>query len=268
MKEQAMKKTYIFCIALGMTAVAFAQTASVMSPDGKNTITVTTDPELSYSVKREGRVYVKPTPIALETAEHGTLGGAGLTFTEQKRSLKGKAPAPVYKKSAVDLAANAARLTFGAWSLDIVARNDGVAYRFVTAFPEKEVTIARETAGVTFDAGTRLCYGLHGPKPPHDVFQAGWEMIYKNGTVSDIPENKGRLVILPLAATFDNGIMCVTESDLRSYAGLSFGRDGDSRERLISWQANEPTPDGTHESGRWRPVKKRQPNPQSPYQFF
>ena len=259
MKEQAMKKTYIFCIALGMTAVAFAQTASVMSPDGKNTITVTTDPELSYSVKREGRVYVKPTPIALETAEHGTLGGAGLTFTEQKRSLKGKAPAPVYKKSAVDLAANAARLTFGAWSLDIVARNDGVAYRFVTAFPEKEVTIARETAGVTFDAGTRLCYGLHGPKPPHDVFQAGWEMIYKNGTVSDIPENKGRLVILPLAATFDNGIMCVTESDLRSYAGLSFGRDGDSRERLISWQANEPTPDGTHESGRWRPVKKRQP---------
>ena len=150
-----------------------------------------------------------------------------------KRTIPRKAPAPVYKKSSVDLAANAARLTFGAWSVDIVARNDGVAYRFVTAFPEKELTISSETAGVTFDADTRLCYGLHGPKPPQDVFQAGWEMIYKNGTVSDIPANRGRLVILPLTATFDNGVMCVTESDLRSYAGLSFGRDSDGREMFF-----------------------------------
>ena len=77
-----MKKTAIVCGLLFAAMTAFSQTASVTSPDGKNTIVVTTEPELSYSVKREGCVYVKPTPIALKTAEHGTLGGAQVLRSE------------------------------------------------------------------------------------------------------------------------------------------------------------------------------------------
>ena len=242
---------------LGLSALA--QKTSVTSPDGKNAIVIDTEPVLTYSVLREGVVYVKPTPIALETAEHGVLGGAGLSYKEQKKPLKGKVSAPVYKKREVDLAANVARLTFKDWSVDVIARNDGVAYRFVTAFKDGELTVNREQTGLTVDAATSLCYGLHGPKPPQDVFQAGWEMIYKNGTVSDIPGNRSRLVILPLTATYKNGVMCMTESDLRSYAGLNLGREGEDRERLTAWMANEPTPDGAGEYDRWRPVRKRQP---------
>lgn len=242
---------------LGLSALA--QKTSVTSPDGKNAIVIDTEPVLTYSVLREGVVYVKPTPIALETAEHGVLGGAGLSYKEQKKPLKGKVSAPVYKKREVDLAANVARLTFKDWSVDVIARNDGVAYRFVTAFKDGELTVNREQTGLTVDAATSLCYGLHGPQPPQDVFQAGWEMIYKNGTVSDIPGNRSRLVILPLTATYKNGVMCMTESDLRSYAGLNLGREGEDRERLTAWMANEPTPDGAGEYDRWRPVRKRQP---------
>lgn len=217
---------------LGLSALA--QKTSVTSPDGKNAIVIDTEPVLTYSVLREGVVYVKPTPIALETAEHGVLGGAGLSYKEQKKPLKGKVSAPVYKKREVDLAANVARLTFKDWSVDVIARNDGVAYRFVTAFKDGELTVNREQTGLTVDAATSLCYGLHGPQPPQDVFQAGWEMIYKNGTVSDIPGNRSRLVILPLTATYKNGVMCMTESDLRSYAGLNLGREGEDRERLTA----------------------------------
>ncbi len=233
------------------------QVTAVTSPDGHNVIRIGTEPVLAYEVLRDGVTWVKPTPLALETREYGLLGGAGLGYKATRQALKGEIDAPVYKKAKVSNEGNKAVLAFKGWALDVVARNDGVAYRFTVA-PEQELTVVHETASITFPAATPICYGLTGGRPPSDPHQNGWETIYRNGTVKDVPGNFGRLVLLPLTASYANGTLCVTEADLRNYSGWSFGRYDDDPEVLSAWMARAPTAKGTREEGRYRPVRERE----------
>lgn len=228
----------------------------VVSPDGKNEIRIGTAPVLCYQVLRDGVTWVKPTPLALETRELGLLGGAGLKYKVTPRMLTGEIDAPVYKKAKVSNAANQALLSFGAdWSVELIARNDGVAYRFVSA---RGLTVVHETASVTLPGETPICFGLCGNRPPADVHQNGWETINRNGTIQDVPGNYGRLMILPFSASYANGTMCVTESGVWDHPGWTLGRYGDEPETVSAWMAKMPTPNGTREEGRFRPVRERE----------
>ena len=145
MKRQILHLAAAFACA----GTALAQTVSVKSPDGKNEIRLSTEPTLSYSVYRGGIERVSPSPIALEIEGVGTLGGAGAKIaTADTVSVKGTIDTPIYKKARVDESANRTTVTFeGGWGIVLVARNDGVAYRFTTSLPGR-VKVLNEVASL------------------------------------------------------------------------------------------------------------------------
>ena len=100
------------------------------------------------------------------------------------RRIDGKLPTPIYKKSKIDLAANETRVDFGDWAVVLHARNDGVAWRFETAFGG-EITIPGESTGVCFPKGTELCYTQEMD------FMSGWEKPAKIGPVESVPNQGG-----------------------------------------------------------------------------
>ena len=99
------------------------------SPDGRNEITLYTKP-LAYEVKRDGVVLVPRTEIGFKLNGQccgGEVKMLGAIWNERE----GVAETPVYKQATLDLAQRGAFANFGGWGVELAARNDGVAYRFV-----------------------------------------------------------------------------------------------------------------------------------------
>ena len=146
----------LFLVVFSVLSVSvFAQVVSVKSPDGINEIRIDTDPVLSYSVYRSGIQRIAPTPIAMQREGRGILGGANVKITScDTVTLQGVVSTPIYKKSSIDEKANKTVVSFaGDWKVALIARNDGVAYRFETAFAGRSPIILfhlmRHTAEIT-----------------------------------------------------------------------------------------------------------------------
>ena len=234
-------KTTALCIVtflLGdvIGASTSAVTHSAVSPDGRNEIRLTEGETLAYSVYRDGIELVRPSRISLETVEQGALGGAVKSTGEEKRKVGGRERTPIYKKAEVDLTGNETRVAFGAWAVTLHARNDGVAWRFETAFGGT-LTVKDEATVVAFPKGMRLCAAAT------DGFESSWESTYRVGGIGMIPPPKDEwIVYLPLTAVSPNGkAVCISESDLLDYPGLNFHRATDEPEALLSALAREPS---------------------------
>jgi len=245
-------KSLVLPAVLAVACACSAQTFSLKSPDNANEIRLMTEPVLSYSVLRGGTVRVAPTPISLTIEGKGVLGGAGLKPVDSSTSPRtGSVATPLYKKAAADLSGTEARIAFeGGWGVTLAARNDGVAYRFFTEFPEEEVTVKAESADIVFpnadlDAWAGLTGGLC----------SSWESIYKKLTVGAL-EAENKYVYLPLLVAFPDGVqLCVTESDLLDYPGWNLrAKDATT---LVSASAALPDPATIVDDGRHRQVKGR-----------
>ncbi len=110
---------------------------------GENEIRLYASP-LAYEVVRDGRTVVAKTPIGLTLDGVSVANAACRSVVEKK--LSGTVATPVYKKSSVDLSGVETRADFGGFAVRLVARADGVAYRFEL---KKAARIDDETAGVT-----------------------------------------------------------------------------------------------------------------------
>ena len=235
-------KRMIICLLAGCVGmgVANAQTISVKSPDGRNEIRLMTEPVLSYAVSQSGMDRVSATPLALDIEGKGTLGGAGTkVISADTASLKGKVPSPFYKKEAVDESANMTTVAFeGGWKIALVARNDGVAYRFETALPGR-VKVMGETAGLVFPEESVSVYAGYCRKS-NDPLQCSWESIYVTTNAAGVAA-EGQTVYLPLVMKYSDGVvMCVTESDLLDYPGWNMKRAAGDRPALEASMARYP----------------------------
>ena len=222
-----MKRMSLQLAAVALSCMAYAQTVSVKSPDGANEIRLMTEPTLSYAVYRAGVERVAPTPIALEIEGKGVLGGADAKIAAADTvSLKGTIDSPIYKKATVDKSANRTVVAFeGGWKIALMARNDGVAYRFETAFPDR-VKVLNEAAGLAFpeSAATSTVYAGYCRAWNGDPLQCSWESIYVATNAADVA-TAGQTVYLPLVVKYGDGaVMCVTESDLLDYPGWNLKR--------------------------------------------
>lgn len=218
-----------------------AQTIGVKSPDGLNEIRLMTEPTLSYSVLRAGVERVAPTPIAMEIEGVGMLGGTtAKVATADTVSVKGTVPSPFYKKASVDESANKTTVAFdGGWKVVMVARNDGVAYRFETALPGK-VKVVGESAGIKFPDPLAKVYAGYC-RDKGDPLQCSWESVYSTTNAAGVA-SAGQTVYLPLVVKHSDGVaMCVTESDLLDYPGLNFRRAKDGSCALESHMAKYPS---------------------------
>ena len=219
-----------------------AQVVSVKSPDGKNEIRLDTEPVLSYSVYRSGIERVSSTPMAMEFEGKGVLGGASAKIASiDTVTLKGIIPTPIYKKAFIDEAANRTTVSFdGNWRVVLIARNDGVAYRFETEF-QGQVKVLKETAGLTVPNDVASIYAAYC-RDRGDPLQCSWESIYTTVTNATQLADKGQVVYLPLVMKYSDGsVMSVSESDLLDYPGWNMKRAAGDTTALVANMARYPT---------------------------
>ena len=215
-------RSFLFCfLELAAASPALAVAFSAVSPDGRNEIRLEADDALRYSVWRDGVLRLAPAEVSLSVR--------GKTFSPHVVSsetfvFSGKEETRFYKKASVSLAACGRRLKLAdGFGIELVARNDGVAYRFTTSFPEAEILVEGETAPVRFPSGDISVWAGfprvrdEGGKPG---YISDWESIYTNFTSAVAGTVTNRLAALPLVAEYADGTcVCVTESDQRDYPG-------------------------------------------------
>ena len=193
---------------------------SAVSPDGKNEIRLWTNP-LAYEVTREGRTLVAKTEIGMKVDGKCLVraGGDARAPRVETRALSGAVDAPVYKKAKVDLSGNETLADFGEWSVRLLARNDGVAYRFETKFPGK-VTVNCEKAGFTLCPKAECYVNYNWSDFKGDPLQNSWESVCEKHLAGELKVPEGKIAYLPLVfKAADGTAVCVTESDLVDYPG-------------------------------------------------
>jgi len=222
-------------IVLSVLAVQ-AETYSVISPNGVNEIRLSTEPTLCYEVRSAGKVRVAASPVAMNIAGKPLLGGAGLKARSAVAAdRKGVVASPIYKKATVDETAKGLLVSFGDWSVELVSRDDGVAYRFVTDFADDEVTVVSERAYVAFASPDQVVYAApNSGAGADDPLQNSWEGVYRKRRVAEAPKDMSVLTnglwYAPLTFTYPDGAaMCVQESDLWDYPGWNFQGTADGR---------------------------------------
>lgn len=194
-----------------------APVASVRSPDGRNELRMFAAP-LAYEVLRDGRMLVGRSPIGLGV-DGAVLGKGDAMPRIREERLSGSFGTPVYKKSSVDLSGNAAFLGFDRWGVRLVARNDGVAYRFETSFPGN-VRIDREQAPVVVPERSARCWanrtGAFGQEESiPSAFSAEDLKTDPDGGLENWMGS--RMVYLPFSYAVGGKYVAVTESDVRDY---------------------------------------------------
>ncbi len=259
--------TRIMWAVLGIAGIAFAagaETISVTSPDGKNEIRLSVEDTLQYSVLRNGKVRVAPTAISLTVADKGVLGAKPVVAGRQARTVSGVIKTPIYKKAEIVEDGKEMTVSFqGGYQVVLRADNDGVAYRFATAFGGT-VKVVDEMAAVNFPSPDLTAYVGYNwgnrEDPKQDKLQNSWESIYEKVKVSQVAPDKSRLVYLPLLLQYDDGVcMCVTESDLLDYPGWNLYRDGKDNARLSPWMAPYPVNKTVENNQRQMRIKDREP---------
>ena len=232
---------------------AGAETFKATSPDGNSEIRLETGASgMRYSVWRRGKALVEPSSIALETKERGRLDGRGAKAASESRRVTGSVATPIYKKSRVSLAANATKVSFGDWAVVLVARDDGVAWRFETKFGGEQ-TVVDERDEYRFPEGSTLCYSKVGG------FQTGFEKVASYGKIGDVPTGHHDIVIAPFTVIVPGaGVVGMTESNLLDYPGLNFRRKKDEPFMRAAF-ASEPDPEKVSVGRRMTSVKGRLP---------
>ncbi len=193
---------------------------SVSSPDKRNMIRLYSEP-LSYEVVRDGVVVVAKTEIGMKIDGKCINGsGCGTYRGAASGCLSGIVDTPVYKKAKVDLAGCYMFADFGTWGVRLVARNDGVAYRFETKLPGK-VTVNCEKAGLALPSADVHCWG-------NQTGSFGCEETVPFSVKASEIDFSKKMVYLPFAYSVGGKFVVVTESDVRDYPIWNFGaaKDG------------------------------------------
>ena len=200
-----------FCLAAWaviVSGVAGAEVESKISPDGRNEIRLETGSGMTIQVFRDGKALMRPSPISMTFDGRGTLGTSD---------------------GVVDN-----------WKVELLARNDGVAYRFVTSFAG-EVRVMGEEASLNVNEGQIVWAAYNNDPWNDDPLQNSWEKPAFRYAVRDMSTATDNLYFAPILFEFEGAAMAVTESDLRDYAGLNYRRAAGDHNRLASVFATWPT---------------------------
>ena len=259
MKSKVLFLTFLVLLSANLTA---QKQFKLQSPDQKNTVTINANEHLSFSVKHINTTVLAESPIAMTLADGTVLGEYPLVTTAQNHNADEVVKAPFYKRSEIRDHYNELILTFkGNYQVFFRAYNEGVAYRFVTDFPQ-QLIIASETADFNFDQDyTVMVPYVNARKGEGDFidqqFFTSFENTYTTTAVSQMdPE---RLVFLPTLVDYPDGLKAViTEADLEDFPGLLL-RNADGRRGFSAIHAGYPKTEnqGGHNNLQYV-VKKRE----------
>ncbi len=206
--------------ALLMTMVAAAVAGCIWSPKsdksgvkatyGVNEIRLYTQP-LAYEVVRDGQTLVAKTPIGMKL--DGVCRADAALVSAKTTKLSGSVATPVYKKASVDLSGTETYADFGDFGVRLVARADGVAYRFET---KKAATVDCELASLTIPCGAARCWFNRSSS-----FGAE-ETVPEFANAGELKTDAKKHFYLPFVYSVGGKVVSVTESDVHNYPFLHF----------------------------------------------
>lgn len=213
--------TLAFCL-LGINANG--KEYGVTSPDGKISVTVLADDNLSYIVKYDGDVIVDESEISMTLADGTVVGASPRITSAKKRNIVETITAPLYRQKEFVSEANELTLKMkGGFSVIFRAYDEGVAYRFATA-QKGETVVMSETAEVNFGKDN-LAWLPYSTNEKNQMAMA-FQNFYDNCRLS---EAKDILAFLPVTVDCGDVKVTVMESDLESYPGMFISVDKEKK---------------------------------------
>lgn len=197
------------------TLQATAQSSyDLRSPDNRIEVRIRTVDQIRYDLILNGAAVLENSTISLDV-DHKKLGVDPKVIDTKKNSHDQMVEPVVRQKFArIRDHYNELRLTFdGGYSVVFRAYNEGVAYRFETALPQKEIKVYGEEGNFKFAANYVVYY------PQEDSFYSHNERKYLPQQLSAIaPEY---IATLPAVVDVRGGAkLAIAESDVEDYPGL------------------------------------------------
>ncbi|MBP5571513.1 MAG: glycoside hydrolase family 97 protein [Bacteroidales bacterium] len=206
--------TIILCAlaALGLGAKEYV----LKSPDGSIKVIVSDGKQLTWSVARGGVAVLAPGEIALEVKDHGRLGPGARVQKLSRRSVDQTltATVPTKFREVRDRFNEMTLQMKDGWSVVFRAYDNGVAYRFETAF-DGGIEVVGETSEWNFPSGSKVYWA--NEKNPDYITHA--EAFFKEKVLDEVGTET--YSFLPLSLKTPEGIRAVvTETNLLDYPNL------------------------------------------------
>jgi alpha-glucosidase len=213
-KPEPANATAITTTTTTTNAAPTPTTHHLVSPNGRVEIAVTIGPSLSYDVRFDGKVLMRGATMSLDV-DHVRLGRDVKVTDTRWQHVDRKIEPPVRQKAAV-LAElyNELRLGCdGGYTIAFRAYDQGVAYRFETALPARQVKVYGEEANFNFAADAAVYY------PQEDSFFSHNERVFQRLRLGQIAP--AALASLPaIVETAEGPKVAIAESDIDDYPGL------------------------------------------------
>ena len=192
---------------------AFAKEYKVNSPDGKISLIINVEKEITWSATFEGREIVSSSRTSMILSDGKTLG----QNNKIRRARAGQVseiikPVVANKRSEIADNCNTLTLSFNAgFAIQFRTYNDGFAYRFETSLKDT-IIVQNEVSEIKFPEGSQSWYPLETSFMSHN------ERTYIHSSVDTI--NNKHLASLPALFQIDGTNVLITESDIQDYPGM------------------------------------------------
>lgn len=213
--------------ALGLlAATASAETVTVKSPDGRNAVSIDAD-KLTWSLSRDGKRIIEPSPLGLKLLEVGVLGAGARLTGHAENTVKDTYEIVLGKARSAPDHYNQSDISFTGklqFKLLVRAYDNGVALRY--AIPEqsnlKTVKVMSENTQFNF-AKDFDCWGANMGR-----YDTSFEAEYDQIKVSGIRPFHNYMAPLVCKTGINNTTFAIAESDVKDYPGLFLSGRGDA----------------------------------------
>lgn len=222
-----MKKLYLAFALVVAISFSWAQSFTLYSPDKHLRVDVEiSKKEVHYSVSDAQGVVIAPSSVSMRLADGRVLGNNPKYLRKEHTATMGlTVEAPFYRKSKIPADYNELALTMkGDYKVVLRAYNQGVAYRFETAFRDS-ITVVDEHADFHFaeDYPAYVPYANVNVKKGESYerqFTTSCENQYTHlATLSSMDPD--RIAFLPVMVELPQGRkVVITEADLLDYPGM------------------------------------------------
>ncbi len=215
-----MKRTLLLLSALILCVEAFAaKEFKLHSPNGKLTVTITAEPQLSYKIECDNDLILAPSKIGLKIYEGAVLGKGDKVKRVKRTTVNTEIAAQNYFRNTIKDHYNALRIDFARnYAVEFRAYDEGVAYRFVTNF-KSDFVLENEIAEFAFakDYNGYFPY-TNKTGTRKDKYFTSFESNYRVGELSRF--DKESVAFVPVIVEHDNYDVCILEADVEHYPGM------------------------------------------------
>lgn len=241
-KKEMMRRLFcVFSMMIYGAVLLAAHIYQVKSPDKKLLVMISTDGQITYSVKYDGVLMMSPSPISMQLDNGMVWGKESKVISAKKVSGNKVIRSPFYQRKEVADCYNGLILNCGKeFDVEFRAYDEGMAYRFISK-QEGSYKIVKEQADFKFNKDYRsyIAYAPHGGADAGDKFNSSFEEMYTETSLSGIAVDQ--LVMTPALVVGDDGKkMCIAESDVISYPGMFLTGAGSQPYILSGMYANYP----------------------------